>query len=75
MPSFSTASVGMLPGTFLYVYSGSLVKEFSQLASGAAVARGPGYYVLLVLGVVATVAVTVFVTRVARRALDEATRR
>lgn len=69
------ASVGMIPGTFLYVYSGSLVTEFSGLASGAAVEKGPGYYVLLVLGIVATVAVTVFVTRVARRALEEATRR
>ncbi len=63
--------VGMLPGTILYVYLGSLVKEVADLATGG-VEGGPGQKVLFWAGLVATVVVTVYTTRVARRALDRA---
>jgi len=66
-------SVGMLPGTLLYVYSGKLAGEVAAAAGGAPVARGPGYWIVIGLGFVATLAVTVLVTRTARRALREAT--
>ena len=69
---YAVASIGMLPGTLLYVYYGKLAGEVAALASGAAVERGPEYYAVLVLGLVATVAVTAVVTRLARRALKEA---
>jgi uncharacterized membrane protein YdjX (TVP38/TMEM64 family) len=67
------ASVGMLPGTLLYVYSGKLAGDVATLAGGAAPARGPGYWALLAVGLVATLLVTLLVTRTARRALDQAT--
>ncbi len=67
------ASAGMLPGTFLYVYYGSVIGDVAKLAGGASVEKGPGYYGVLALGLVATIAVTAFVTRTARRALAEAT--
>jgi uncharacterized membrane protein YdjX (TVP38/TMEM64 family) len=67
------ASVGMLPGTLLYVYYGKLAGDVAALAGGAAVHAGAGYYAVLALGLAATVAVTVLVTRTARRALREAT--
>lgn len=67
------ASLGMLPGTLLYVYYGKLAGEVAALASGQGLERGPGYYAVLVLGLLATVAVTAVVTRLARRALQEAT--
>jgi uncharacterized membrane protein YdjX (TVP38/TMEM64 family) len=67
------ASVGMLPGTLLYVYSGKLAGDVASLAGGAAPARGPGYWALLAVGLVATLLVTVLVTRTARRALAQAT--
>src|SRR4029453_8752155 len=67
------ASVGMLPGTLLYVYYGKLAGDVAALASGAQVAKGPGYYAVLALGLAATVAVTAIVTRMARKALKEAT--
>jgi uncharacterized membrane protein YdjX (TVP38/TMEM64 family) len=67
------ASVGMLPGTLLYVYYGKLAGDVAALASGAQVAKGPGYYVVLTLGLAATVVVTALVTRMARKALKEAT--
>lgn len=65
------ASVGMLPGTLLYVYYGKLAGDVAALAGGATVAKGPGYYALLALGLAATIAVTAVVTRTARRALAE----
>jgi len=65
------ASVGMLPGTLLYVYYGKLAGDVAALAGGAAVEKGTGYYVVLSVGLVATVAVTMVVTRIARRALQD----
>lgn len=70
---YCIASVGMLPGTFLYVYYGKLAGDVATLAGGTAVERGTGYYAVLVLGLVATIVVTTIVTRTARRALKEAT--
>ncbi len=67
---YLVASVGMLPGTLLYVYQGVVVGEITSLGA-AGVERGAGYYVVLFLGLVATVVVTVLVTRLARRALSE----
>ena len=70
---FFLASVGMLPGTVLYVYSGKLIGDVTALAGGAAVEKGAAYYAVLVLGLAATVAVTTVVTRTAQRALRDAT--
>ena len=63
--------VGMLPGTALYVYLGSLVTSASKLASGTA-SESTGRQVLYWVGLVATLVVTVLITRIARRALDRA---
>jgi uncharacterized membrane protein YdjX (TVP38/TMEM64 family) len=70
---YVSASVGMLPGTLLYVYYGKLAGDVAALAGGAAPEKGPGYYAVLLLGLVATIVVTTLVTRTARRALKEAT--
>ncbi|HJW69203.1 MAG TPA: FAD-containing oxidoreductase [Candidatus Binatia bacterium] len=64
--------VGMIPGTAMYVYLGSLITSVTELASGAP-AGGTAKQVLTWVGFAATVAVTVVITRIARRALDEAT--
>ena len=66
--------LGMLPITVLYVYIGSLAGQLASLARGTAQA-GPLGHVVSALGLAATVAVTVYVTRLARRALDSALRR
>ncbi len=70
---YMVASVGMLPGTLLYVYYGKLAGDVAALAGGAAPEKGAGYYAVLILGLVATVVVTTMVTRTARKALREAT--
>ncbi len=64
--------VGMLPGTAMYVYLGSLITSLSELAAGRA-SGGATQQMLYFGGLAATVAVTLYVTRVARRALAEAT--
>lgn len=66
---YAVACFGMLPGTLLYVYSGKLAGDVAALASGAQVPKGAGYYGVLGLGLAATVAVTLVITRTARRAL------
>ena len=70
---YVAASLGMLPGTLLYVYYGKLAGDVAALAGGATVEKDAGYYALLLLGLVATLVVTTIVTRIARRALREAT--
>jgi uncharacterized membrane protein YdjX (TVP38/TMEM64 family) len=62
---------GMLPGTLLYVYSGRVAGDLAAAAGGAAVPRGAGYYAVLVLGLLATLGVTIMVTRMARAALSQ----
>jgi len=66
---FLMGSIGMLPGTFLYTYYGKVVGDVAALVAGASAPRGPEYYVLLGLGLAATVAVTVVITRAARAVL------
>lgn len=68
------AAPGMLPGTVLYVYSGTLLGGLAGLAGGAPVRRDAAYWAVLAAGLVATLLVTALVTRLARRALREATR-
>ena len=68
---YAVASFGMLPGSLLYVYYGKLAGDVAALAGGAQ--KGTGYYAVMALGLIATVAVTTIVTRTARRALAAAT--
>jgi uncharacterized membrane protein YdjX (TVP38/TMEM64 family) len=60
--------LGMLPGTFLYVYLGSTVEDLTQLAAGGLPDAGGWGLALKIAGLVATLLVTVLVTRAARRA-------
>jgi uncharacterized membrane protein YdjX (TVP38/TMEM64 family) len=60
--------IGMLPGTVLYVYIGTLVLDIAELASGG-IANLSAQRYLLVGGFVATVALTVLITHRATRAL------
>jgi uncharacterized membrane protein YdjX (TVP38/TMEM64 family) len=75
LADYLIASLGMIPGTLLYVYSGKLAGDVASVAGGAGVERSAGYYAVLGLGFVATVIVTTAVTRIARRALEDATHR
>ncbi len=69
---YVAACLGMLPGTFLYVYYGFTAGSLAQAVSDDGSARGAEFWVFVGAGLLATVIVTVFVTRRARRALEEA---
>ena len=56
--------IGMMPGTVMYVYVGSLAKA----ATGERT-RTTGEWMLYGVGLIATIVVTLFVTRIARQAL------
>jgi len=65
------ASFGMLPGTFLYVYYGKALGSLAAVAGGAQVEKGPKDWAFLAVGLAATIAVTIVVTRTAKKALAE----
>src|SRR5918994_4538028 len=62
--------IGMLPATFLFVYIGAAARD--ALAGQMDASAGFYQQILKVVGLLATVAVVVVVTRVARKALREA---
>jgi uncharacterized membrane protein YdjX (TVP38/TMEM64 family) len=59
---------GTLPGTILYVYLGSLAGDLTRVATGRA-EGSPAEWALYTIGLLATITVTVYVTRVSNRAL------
>jgi len=63
--------IGMLPGTVMYVYFGATLRSLAELSTGQ-IETGRAGQIFFLAGLVATVVVTVFVTRVARRALKQA---
>ncbi|NIP85363.1 MAG: hypothetical protein GTO03_07295 [Planctomycetales bacterium] len=67
---FFASWIGMFPGTVMYVYLGTAVKNVADLVSGK-VERGMGAQIVFAVGLLATVIVTVYVTRIARRAIRE----
>jgi uncharacterized membrane protein YdjX (TVP38/TMEM64 family) len=62
-PYVVTSWVAMLPGTFLYVYLGHV----TGAVLSATRSRTNAEWILLAVGLLATVAVTVYITRLARR--------
>ena len=58
--------IGMMPATVMYVYLGSLAR-----AGAAGEKKSPAKWALYGVGLLTAIAVTVFVTRIARRALAQ----
>lgn len=65
--------VGIIPTVAMYVYAGKVAGDLASLAAGAAAPRGPLYYTVLCIGLAATVAASVVITRAASRAAVAAT--
>ena len=63
--------IGMMPGTFLYVYIGTAGKAAVATAAGGgpAVKHAWQYWTFLCVGLAATIIVTIWVTKIARDAL------
>lgn len=67
-PYLLASCLGMLPGTLLYVYLGAIGQAGLE---GGKQGYSPLQWTFLGLGLVATIAVTVFVSRVAKKALQK----
>ncbi|BDS08362.1 hypothetical protein NT6N_34020 [Oceaniferula spumae] len=62
--------LGMLPGTLLYVYIGSLFKSLAQIAGGDR-EKTPTEWAFYGVGLLATIIVTVYITKVAKKAIND----
>ena len=71
LKDYFIGSVGMIPGTIMYVYIGSLAGNLAAISTEAQPNNPTLQWAIRILGLFATVAVTVYVTRIARKALEE----
>jgi uncharacterized membrane protein YdjX (TVP38/TMEM64 family) len=66
LKDYVLGSVGMIPGTIMYVYFGSLASSLATLGTNQ-----PSRWAVLIIGLILVVAVVVYVTRIARKALQD----
>ena len=74
LKDYVLGSFGMIPGTIMYVYSGSLVGEVAAIGRETVYASPQDSAVKWLINIIsflATVAVTVYITRIASKALEE----
>jgi uncharacterized membrane protein YdjX (TVP38/TMEM64 family) len=71
LKDYFIGSVGMIPGTILYVYIGSLAGNLALIGTETQPTNPTLQWIIRLVGFIATVVVTVYVTRIARRALEE----
>lgn len=66
--------LGMIPGTVMYVYIGSLAGSLTMIGAETQTTSPEAQtvqWVIRIVGLLATIAVTLYVTRLARHALDQ----
>jgi len=63
--------IGMIPGTIMYVYIGSLAGSLARIGTEEQPTNHTVQWAIRIIGFIATVGVTVYVTRLARKALEE----
>lgn len=71
LKDYALGSVGMIPGTIMYVYIGSLAGDLARIGTESQPTNPTIQWAIRIIGFIATVAVTVYVTRIARKALAE----
>ncbi|PSB41863.1 hypothetical protein C7B80_29320 [Cyanosarcina cf. burmensis CCALA 770] len=69
LKDYFLGSVGMLPGTVMYVYLGSLAGSLATISSSDRPTNSTVVWIIRIIGFIATVTVTLYVTRIARKAL------
>lgn len=70
---FVATFIGTIPSTFVYVYLGVLTGSLAGLANGNH-AYGPPEWLLFLIGILATVAVSLYLRRITKLALAESIR-
>ena len=71
LKDYVIGSLGMIPGTIMYVYLGSLAGNIATLGGENQPTNPTITWTIRIVGFIATVAVTLYVTKVARKALNE----
>ena len=72
LKDYVLGSVGMIPGTIMYVYIGSLAGSLATIGGEPQSDVNPvAQWAIRIIGLIATVGVTLYVTKIARKALDE----
>jgi uncharacterized membrane protein YdjX (TVP38/TMEM64 family) len=69
---FLSTAFGMIPGTILYTYFGSIARNISDIASGEA---GPNLKIQIIIWVISGVVIiitVIFITIIARKAINKA---
>jgi uncharacterized membrane protein YdjX (TVP38/TMEM64 family) len=66
-------SVGIIPGTLMYVYIGSLAGNIALIGTANQPTNPTLQWSIRIVGFIATVAVTIYVTRIAKQALNQLT--
>lgn len=63
--------IGMIPGTILYVYLGSLAGNLALIGTANQPTNPAVEWAIRIIGFIATIAVTLYVTQIARNALSK----
>lgn len=71
LKDYVIASVGMFPGTIMYVYIGSLAGNLATIGTQSTSVNPVAQWSIRIIGFLATVAVTVYITKIAKKALDK----
>ena len=71
LQDYVIGSIGMIPGTIMFVYIGSLAGSLALIGTDAQPTNLTLQWTIRIVGLIATVAVTVYITRLARQALSE----
>lgn len=71
LKDYAIASIGMLPATVMYVYIGSLAGDIARIGSDNQSPDPTFQWVIRIIGLIATIAVTLYVTNIARKAIGE----
>ncbi len=66
-------SIGMIPGTMMFVYIGSLAGSVALIGTETAPTNPTLQWTIRIVGFVATIAATIYITRIAKQALSQLT--
>jgi uncharacterized membrane protein YdjX (TVP38/TMEM64 family) len=71
LQDYFLGSVGMIPGTIMYVYIGYLAGDLALIGSKNQSSIMIVHWVIQIIGFIATIVITVYVTKIAKKALEE----
>jgi uncharacterized membrane protein YdjX (TVP38/TMEM64 family) len=70
LQDYFLGSVGMIPGTIMYVYIGSLAGNLAFIGSEGKPDNMILHWVIKIIGLIATIVMTIYVTNIAKKALE-----